>query len=131
MAALSVLVVEDDAMIAMFLAEMLEDMGYQVCTIAATEKDAVAVATRCKPGLMIVDEQLGEGPGTPAVEQILLTGSVPCVFISDAPEIWDRQSSTILRKPFSIKDLARAIETAVGVVNGPTTILPAGVVLDH
>jgi DNA-binding response OmpR family regulator len=131
MPALSVLVVEDDAMIAMLLAEMLEDMGYQVCGIAATEKDAVAVATRYKPGLMIVDEHLREGTGASAIEQILLIGSVPCVLISGAAVNWDRRGATVLRKPFSMNDLVRAIETAAGDVNGPTTILPVGVVLDH
>jgi DNA-binding NarL/FixJ family response regulator len=55
MAALSVLVVEDDALIGMLLAEMLEDMGHNVCAIANAEEDAVADATRYKPGLMIVD----------------------------------------------------------------------------
>ena len=41
MTALSILVVEDDAMIGMLLGEMLEEMGYDVCAIAATEEDAV------------------------------------------------------------------------------------------
>ena len=70
MTALSVLVVEDDAMIGMLLAEMLEDMGYTVCAVVATEEDAVADAARCKPGLMIVDEQLREGSGVSAMERI-------------------------------------------------------------
>jgi DNA-binding response OmpR family regulator len=131
MAALRVLVVEDDAMIAMFLAEMLENMGYQVCGIAATEKQAGAVATRYAPGLMIVDEHLREGTGASAIEQILLSGTVPCVLISGVPVNWDRQGATVLRKPFSIKGLVRAIETALGDVNGPKAIRPVGVVLDH
>jgi CheY-like chemotaxis protein len=45
-AALNVLVVEDDAMIGILLAEMLGDMGYNVCAVAATEDDAVADAAR-------------------------------------------------------------------------------------
>ena len=85
MAALNVLVVQVDAMIGILLAEMLGDMGYSVCAVAATEDDAVADAARCKPGLMIVDEQLREGSGSSAVARILLDGPVPCVFISGAP----------------------------------------------
>ena len=34
------------------LAEMLGEMGYDVCAIASTEEEAVADATRCLPGLM-------------------------------------------------------------------------------
>src|ERR1700735_1465116 len=50
-----VLVIEDDAIIGMFLGEMLADLGYEVCAIEATEDEAVAAADRCRPGLMIVD----------------------------------------------------------------------------
>jgi CheY-like chemotaxis protein len=76
MKALSVLVVEDDAMIGMLLAEMLSGMGYNVCAIAATEEDAVAKAARSKPGLLIVDEQLREGSGASAVDRIMQAGPI-------------------------------------------------------
>jgi two-component system, response regulator PdtaR len=119
MAALSVLVVEDDAMIAILLAEMLEDMGYRVCGIADTEDDAVVVATRCKPGLMIVDEHLREGTGASAVARILLTGPVPCVFISGGRANSDGEGKAVLLKPFLVEDLVRAIRNAVGDVDTP------------
>ena len=120
-------------MIAMLLAEMLGDMGYRVCAISATEEDAVVVATRCKPGLMIVDEHLREGTGASAVERILLNGPVPCVFISGAPVRRDRQGATMLQKPFLEQDLVRAIRNVVGDVHTPPAIIPGGdgVVLDH
>jgi DNA-binding response OmpR family regulator len=119
MAALNVLVVEDDAMIGILLAEMLEDMGYDVCAIAATEDDAVADAARCKPGLMIVDEQLREGSGSSAVERILLGGLVPCVFISGAPLRFSRTAKKVLRKPFLEGDLLRAIQDVLTGANAP------------
>jgi DNA-binding response OmpR family regulator len=114
MAALSVLVVEDDAVIGMLLAEMLEEMGYIVCAVVATEEDAVADAARCKPGLMIVDEQLREGSGVSAMERILQTDRVPCVFISGAPVHRTRPGANILQKPFLEQDLVRAIRYVVG-----------------
>ena len=49
MAALRVLVVEDDAIIGALLAEMLEGMGHDVCAVEATEADAVTAAARCGP----------------------------------------------------------------------------------
>jgi CheY-like chemotaxis protein len=55
MKALRILVVEDDAMIAMLLADMFAAMGHDVCAIERTEAGAVAAATLCKPDLMIVD----------------------------------------------------------------------------
>ncbi len=39
---LRILVVEDDAVVGMMLAEMLEEMGHDICSIEATEADAVA-----------------------------------------------------------------------------------------
>jgi len=118
MAALNVLVVEDDAMIGILLAEMLEDMGYDVCAIAATEDDAVADAARCKPGLMIVDE-LREGNGSSAVARILLHGPVLCVFISGAPLRFSRTAKKVLRKPFLEGDLLRAIQDVLTGANAP------------
>jgi CheY-like chemotaxis protein len=124
MTALSVLVVEDDAMISMIPAEMLGEMGYDVCAIPATEDDAVADATRCNPGLMIVDQQLLEGSGLSAVDRILRTRSVPCVFISGAPMHPKRSGTTVLQKPFLEKDLVRAIQRVVGSAVAPLP-LPA------
>jgi DNA-binding response OmpR family regulator len=119
MAALSVLVVEDDTMIGMLLAEVLEEMGYDVCPIAATEDDAVETAVRCKPGLMIVDEYLREGSGSSAVARILVAGPVPCVFISGAPLRIGPTAKKILRKPFVEADLICAIRDVVAGADSP------------
>lgn len=121
MTALRVLVVEDDALIGTLLAEMLEDMGFSVCAIAATEEDAVADACRCKPGLMIVDEQLREGNGSSAVRRILSAGSVPCVFISGAPLQCSSLTRKVLRKPFGERELMTAIQAVVA----PAGLAPA------
>jgi DNA-binding response OmpR family regulator len=122
MTALSVLVVEDDAMIGLLLAEMLGEMGYDVCAIAATEEDAVTQALRYKPGLMIVDEQLLEGTGLSAVNRILRVRSTPCVFISGAPLRHKRPGATMLQKPFLEEDLVRAIQYVVGSADAPSPL---------
>ena len=56
MTPLRILVVEDDAMIAMLFTEMLEGMGHDVCGSVASEAEAVAAARSLAPDLMIVDE---------------------------------------------------------------------------
>jgi two-component system, response regulator PdtaR len=114
MTVLSVLVIEDDAMIGILLTEILEDLGYNVSAVAATEADAVAKATRHKPGLMIVDEHLREGSGSSAVSRIRLAGPVPCVFIGDVPAHPSRPDTRALQKPFFQADLIRAIQQVVG-----------------
>jgi two-component system, response regulator PdtaR len=124
MTALSVLVVEDDALIGLLLAEMLEEMGYDVCAVAATEEDAVAVAARYKPGLMIVDQRLREGTGASAVERILRSGPVPHVFISGASGNLSRLCANVLQKPFLEEDLVRAIRYVVGNACAPAMLTP-------
>lgn len=114
MTKLRILVVEDDALIGMLLADMLEEMGYSVCEVVGTQNDAVASAARCKPDLMIVDAQLREGSGMAAVDDITRTGFVPHVFVSGdiAGVLAVKPSATVLAKPFSEAGLERAIQLA-------------------
>jgi CheY-like chemotaxis protein len=120
MGALQVLVVDDDALIGMLLAEMLEVMGHHVCAIEVTEADTVAAAARYAPDLMIVDAQLGDGSGIAAVEQILRTGFIPHVFVSgDALRVLLlRPDAVVIQKPFREADLASAIERAMDAGDG-------------
>ena len=115
MKALRVLVIEDDALIAMLLLELLAGMGHDVCATAATEAEAVIAATRHRPDLMIVDAGLGRGSGVSAVEEILRAGPVAHVFISgDAGRVHTRKpDAVVVRKPFREAELARAIDMAV------------------
>ena len=115
MSALRVMVVEDDAMIGMLLAEMLAGMGHEVCAIETTEADAVTAAARCRPDLMIVDVRLGDGSGVNAVTEIHRTAPVPHVFVSgDITEVKAlRPNALIIQKPYRESDLARVIRRAL------------------
>lgn len=117
MKALRVLVVEDDALLGMYLAEMLIGMGYDICAIEATEADAVTAAARHGPDLMIVDARLRDGSGISAVEQILRAQAIPHVFVTgDAKSVQEaRPTATVLRKPFRESELASAIQRACSV----------------
>jgi len=118
MTALRVLVVEDHAMIAMFLAETLAAMGYDVCAIETTEAGAVTAAVQHRPDLMIVDARLGNGSGVSAVEEILRTEFVPHLFMSgNISEVKAlRPEAVVLAKPFCKAELTRAIQL---VLDGP------------
>jgi CheY-like chemotaxis protein len=115
---LRVLVVEDEAIIAMLLATVLKGMGYDVCAIALSEAEAVSEAARCNPDLMIVDARLRDGDsGIAAVTEILRGGFIPHVFVTgDAFRVRaQRPDSVILQKPFGEAELARAITRAMSV----------------
>lgn len=111
--ALRVLVVEDDNLIGILLGEMLELMGHAVCAIEATQADAVSATAQHRPDLMIVDAQLREGSGVSAVEEILLSGPVPHLFISGERVHTSRPDAVVLQKPFHEADLVRAIQRAM------------------
>jgi len=116
--ALRVLVIEDDALIAMLLAAQLGGMGHDVCATAATEGDAVRAAANHRPDLMIVDAGLGAGSGVAAVEEICRAKPIAHVFISgDAERVRQRRpNAVVLRKPFRQAELGRAIEIAVAAI---------------
>jgi len=115
MKALRILLIEDDAMIGMLIAEMLSEMGHDVCAVEATEAEAVTAAARYLPDLMIVDAQLRDGNGVSAVEEILRTGFVPHVFASgDTSSIQAlRPDAVVIQKPFRESDLVRAMHRAL------------------
>lgn len=115
MTALRILLAEDNAIIAMALADLLKGMGHEVCAITETESDAVAAADRYKPDLMIVDANLYEGSGISAVAKILAGGFVPHLFMTGDPDKVQNlvPRAIILRKPFKLNDLIRAIERSI------------------
>jgi len=115
MKALRVLLMEDDTLIGLLLAEMLEEMGHEVCAVEATETAAVAAALRCRPQLLIVDVRLRDGSGVSAVDRILRTGPVPYILMSgDISRVRAlRPGSVVLQKPFREPDFVRAIQRAL------------------
>jgi two-component system, response regulator PdtaR len=117
MKTLRILVVEDDFWIGMLLAEMLEEMGHEVCSIEATEADAATAAIRWRPDLMIVDVRLGDGSGVSAVEEILRAEAVPHFFVSgDISAVQALSPGAVcIRKPFGEADITQAIQRALGV----------------
>lgn len=109
---LRILLVEDDAMIAPLIAETLMEMGHEVCGIARCEDEAVTMAARDVPDLLIVDAHLDVGSGLEAMRRILVNGPVPHIFISG--DIIGAEhlgpGALALQKPFQDVDLKRAIQ---------------------
>ena len=114
---LRVLVVEDDRVIAMLLAETIKNLGYSVCAIAATEAEAVEMAQTDQPDLIIVDAGLRDGNGVAAVDTILSTRFVAHLFVTgDARRVRAlHPDAIILEKPFFEPELEVAIEQALAV----------------
>ncbi len=116
-------------MIGALLAELLANMGYNVCPLETTEAGAVAAAARHKPDLMIADVTLADGSGVSAVDRISRVGPVPHLFISGDVFQGAVPGSVLLRKPFREADLVQAIGRALGAAGAqrppPTVASPA------
>lgn len=116
MKSLRVLLAEDEVMISEALAELLVELGHEVCSIEVSEANAIKAAARFRPDLMIVDARLGKGSGVAAVAEILRTRFIPHVIVSgDRAHNWTLSPRTIfLQKPFLAPELIRAMRRALG-----------------
>ena len=114
-AALRILVVEDEPIIAELLSDVLEGMGHEVCAVARSQSEAISAAERCRPDLMIVDVRLGSGSGLCAIDEILRSRHVPHVFVSaDLSVVRARRPQSVaIQKPYRELELVRAIERSL------------------
>jgi CheY-like chemotaxis protein len=85
--ATNILIIEDEALIAMDLQSLVENLGHEVQGIASTRAEAVALAKNKNIGLILADIQLADGSsGVDAVNDLLATFEVPVIFITAYPE---------------------------------------------
>ena len=85
--ATDVLIIEDETFIAMDLESLVESLGHRVLGVARTHKEALALAQKKTPGLILADIQLADGSsGLDAVNEMLKTFEVPVIFITAYPE---------------------------------------------
>jgi CheY-like chemotaxis protein len=111
----SVLLVEDEVMIRMMVADMLEEIGYTVAAEAGDVDDAVRLVQVTDFDIAILDVNVNGKVITPVAEAVQLRG-LPFVFATGygaqgLPEKF-RDRPTI-QKPFQIETLARTIESVL------------------
>jgi CheY-like chemotaxis protein len=117
---LKILIAEDDFMIADAAEEVLLGWGYEVCGIARTVADGVALGRLYKPDLAIIDMRLADGgSGTEIAAQLkgngrlgvlYATGNSAKIMLSAA------DGDACLSKPYSTAALVRAVEIVAGMV---------------
>ena len=85
--ATDVLIIEDEALIALDLQALVENLGHKVIGVARTKAEALAIGRKCEVGLILADIQLADGSsGLDAVNDLLNTFEVPVIFITAYPE---------------------------------------------
>jgi DNA-directed RNA polymerase specialized sigma24 family protein len=85
--ATDVLIIEDEALIALDLEALVENLGHKVIGVARTRTEAVTIARTKPPGLILADIHLADGSsGLDAVDDLLNTFEVPVIFITAYPK---------------------------------------------
>jgi CheY-like chemotaxis protein len=111
----SVLLVEDEVMIRMMVADMLEEVGYTIAAEAGDIDEAIRLVQATDFDIAILDVNVNGKVITPVAEAVQLRG-LPFVFATGygaqgLPEKF-RDRPTI-QKPFQIETLARTIESVL------------------
>ncbi|MBR2118820.1 MAG: response regulator [Pseudomonadota bacterium] len=111
----SVLLVEDEVMIRMMVADMLEELGYTIVAEAGDIDEGIRLVQSTDFDIAILDVNVNGKVITPVAEAVQMRGK-PFVFATGygaqgLPEKFrDRPT---LQKPFQIETLARTIETVL------------------
>lgn len=116
----TILIVEDEAVIAMDLEARLTKLGYEVLAAAATMDEAVSLASRLRPDIILMDVHLdGPGDGIDAAAAIARFLDRPVVFLTafgDQTTI-ARAATTLaygyLMKPLDDRALSATLEIAL------------------
>ncbi|MET0606211.1 MAG: response regulator [Beijerinckiaceae bacterium] len=116
--ATDVLIIEDEAIIAMDLEALVESLGHSVTGIARTHKEAVEMVRKTRPGLVLADIQLADGSsGLEAVNEILEGMEVPVIFVTAYPERLltgaKPEPAFLITKPFQANTLKAVISQAL------------------
>lgn len=120
---LTILVVEDEALVAASIGDILEELGFAVTGIAASGLEALALVAEKKPRLALIDIRLaGSVDGIELATQLREEYGIPAIFLSGVvgPEIAVRAQAAhplgIMQKPFRPSEIFNAIERAIEVI---------------
>jgi len=113
-----VLIIEDEPVIAMDIAGIVESLGHEVIGVAGRQAEAVELARKHHPGLVLADVQLQDGDsGILTVQEIMRSMDAPVIFVTGFPErllTGDRlEPAFIVTKPFDPETLKVAIVQAL------------------
>ena len=105
--ATDVLIIEDETFIAMDIEALVESLGHRVIGVARTHAEAIALARKTPPGLILADIQLADGSsGLDAVNELLSSFEVPVIFITAYPERFltgqRPEPAFLIAKPFQL-----------------------------
>jgi DNA-binding NarL/FixJ family response regulator len=116
----TIMVVEDEAIIAIRLQERLTAMGYHIIGISYSGEEAMAQARRLRPDLILMDIMIpGKMDGIAVAKSVKTELDIPVIFLTAFSEdkIIDRAKQAepygYLVKPFQDRELKACVEVAL------------------
>lgn len=116
----SILIVEDESIVAMDISYQLQEMGYHVCAIADNGEEAIALAGKHHPDVVLMDIIIkGTMDGIETARHIGHRYQIPIIFLTAYSDVHtvDRAVQTApygyLTKPFQANELRAVIEVAL------------------
>ncbi len=116
----SILICEDEALLAKDMEHSVRGMGYEVVGPVGTGEAAIRLCRENRPDLVLMDIKLkGEMDGIEAAGEIRKRADIPVIYITaySMTELMDRIKSTrpygYLTKPVNVPELSNAIDLAI------------------
>lgn len=117
---LPVLVVEDEYLVALYLEDALDDLGYRCCGVAGTAEEALSMAESERPAIALVDIGLrGGGDGIALASGLRDHFGVAVIFLSGSSDPETRRRAEVaqprgfLSKPCMDDELAAALRSTL------------------
>ncbi len=108
-----ILIIEDEPLTAFDLEDLVEGLGHRVIGIARTHEQALTLAQRRQPDLILSDIQLADGSnGIDAVNALLRNFDAPVIFVTGHPELLlsgkKPEPAFLITKPYN-PEMVRAV----------------------
>ncbi len=118
---MNILIVEDEALLAMELESEIEGAGHYVVGAATDSREAIEIIDAASPQFAFVDIQLLDGATGIDVGRYLSAKGIPFVFVSgNLKRIPDDFAGALgaIEKPYTVNGLQNALQFLQSIVDG-------------
>ncbi len=109
-----VLIIEDEAIIAHELCQIVKQLGFSIAGLAKNKTEALRIASLAKPSLILADYQLKGETGLDAVRAIREKMNASVIYVTAYPDLVatlrDEARDIVIPKPFTFRSVERAVQ---------------------
>lgn len=124
---LKVMIVEDNVLLADIVEDYLVGMSYEVCGIATSIAEAVAMADHHTPDLAVMDYRLSNGELGSKIRSLVRDGDKMGILFVSGDTLTDRLTSregdAFMQKPYSMAELAKALSIVHEIKTGVEVVV--------